>query len=91
MNGCVYLRTVQTLTEPEDISMSDINLQPTSHLPATVRVHRSPTACCVQQMWPFDFFFLLFCIKKINKSHDKPKIKSSVCVEKPDTVELMLT
>ncbi|CAM9100699.1 unnamed protein product, partial [Lampetra planeri] len=26
----------KTLTEPEDISMSDISLQPTSHLPATI-------------------------------------------------------
>ncbi|XP_071380092.1 opsin 4b [Centroberyx affinis] len=30
------LTQVTTLTEPEDISMSDISLQPTSHLPATL-------------------------------------------------------
>ncbi|KAI3365112.1 hypothetical protein L3Q82_010230 [Scortum barcoo] len=30
------LSQITTLTEPEDISMSDINLQPTSHLPATM-------------------------------------------------------
>ncbi|XP_029383685.1 melanopsin-A-like isoform X4 [Echeneis naucrates] len=29
-----HLSHITTLTEPEDISMSDINLQPTSHLPA---------------------------------------------------------
>ncbi|XP_042254065.1 melanopsin-A-like isoform X1 [Thunnus albacares] len=31
-----HLSQINTLTEPEDISMSDINLQPTSHLPATL-------------------------------------------------------
>ncbi|XP_039645177.1 opsin 4b isoform X1 [Perca fluviatilis] len=31
-----HLSQITTLTEPEDISMSDISLQPTSHLPATV-------------------------------------------------------
>ncbi|XP_053196976.1 melanopsin-A-like [Scomber japonicus] len=31
-----HLSQITTLTEPEDISMSDINLQPTSHLPATL-------------------------------------------------------
>ncbi|XP_051274438.1 melanopsin-A-like isoform X1 [Dicentrarchus labrax] len=30
------LSQITTLTEPEDISMSDISLQPTSHLPATL-------------------------------------------------------
>ncbi|XP_038570773.1 melanopsin-A-like [Micropterus salmoides] len=34
----IYLLSqITTQTEPEDISMSAINLQPTSHLPATVR------------------------------------------------------
>ncbi|XP_026171325.1 melanopsin-A-like [Mastacembelus armatus] len=37
-----------TLTVPEDISMSDISLQPTSHLPATVRVHRPAVSHAVQ-------------------------------------------
>ncbi|TKS89802.1 Melanopsin-A Mammalian-like melanopsin [Collichthys lucidus] len=32
------------ITTPEDISMSDINLQPTRHLPATVRVHQLSTS-----------------------------------------------
>nr|ANA75357.1 melanopsin 1 [Paralichthys dentatus] len=31
-----HLSQITTLTEPEDISMSDISLQPTSHLPATL-------------------------------------------------------
>ncbi|CAK6956825.1 melanopsin-A-like [Scomber scombrus] len=31
-----HLSQITTLTEPEDISMSDINLRPTSHLPATL-------------------------------------------------------
>uniref|UniRef100_A0A4W6ENG1 Opsin 4 n=1 Tax=Lates calcarifer TaxID=8187 RepID=A0A4W6ENG1_LATCA len=31
-----HLSQINTLTEPEDISMSDISLQPASHLPATL-------------------------------------------------------
>ncbi|XP_037609922.1 melanopsin-A-like isoform X1 [Sebastes umbrosus] len=31
-----HLSQITTLTEPEDISMSDISLKPTSHLPATL-------------------------------------------------------
>ncbi|KAM7381404.1 hypothetical protein PAMA_012300 [Pampus argenteus] len=31
-----HLSQITTLTKPEDISMSDINLRPTSHLPATL-------------------------------------------------------
>ncbi|XP_062269657.1 melanopsin-A-like [Platichthys flesus] len=31
-----HLSQITTLTEPEEISMSDISLQPTSHLPATL-------------------------------------------------------
>ncbi|XP_049916066.1 melanopsin-A-like isoform X1 [Epinephelus moara] len=31
-----HLSQITTVTEPEDISMSDISLQPTSHLPATL-------------------------------------------------------
>ena len=66
----VSVRTVQTLAEPEDISMSDMSLKTTSHLPATVRAPPSFTSCPVQSMWHFILFSIFFLIKTINKSHE---------------------
>lgn len=56
----VSVRTVQTLAEPEDISMSDMSLKTTSHLPATVRAPPSFTSCPVQSMWHFILFSIFF-------------------------------
>ncbi|KAM6897925.1 melanopsin-A-like [Lycodopsis pacificus] len=44
-----HLSQITSLTEPEDISMSDISLKPTSHLPATldnVMEESRPTTAC---------------------------------------------
>uniref|UniRef100_A0A8D3DGA1 Opsin 4b n=1 Tax=Scophthalmus maximus TaxID=52904 RepID=A0A8D3DGA1_SCOMX len=44
-----HLSPITTLTEPEDISMSDMSLQPTSHLPATLdnlRAESGPRTAC---------------------------------------------
>lgn len=43
LSDCVHVLRVQTLTEPEDISMSDVSLQPTRHLPSTVRPPPPPS------------------------------------------------
>lgn len=75
LNGCVYVHTLQAVTEPEGISMSDISLQPTSHLPASVRIQPFTWChtCSLQVVTPTN--------KKVSMHSSTPYLRAVDCYQ----------